>query len=338
MNLLKISGSPHIHTSDSVRKIMWTVVLALIPAMCFSFYYYGIDAVRVTSISVAACVVLEWFFQKFLLKEKSSISDGSAVITGMLLAFNVPSNLSWWIIIIGAIVAMGIGKMAFGGLGKNLFNPALVGRVFLLISFPQQMTSWPLPNRILQSTDTLSVATPVDAVTGATPLAVVKQAMKNGQDIRLLDNLPDNMQLLIGERGGSLGEVAALAIILGGIIMLARKVITWHIPITFIGTVFVFSAILHWVNPAMYITPEFHILTGGLLLGSIFMATDMVTSPMNAWGKIIFGIGCGLLTILIRVWGSYPEGVSFAILIMNAFVPLINKGFKPKRFGKLKIN
>jgi len=226
--------------------------------------------------------------------------------------------------------------MAFGGLGKNLFNPALVGRVFLLISFPQQMTSWPLPNRIFPGTDALSGATTVDATTGATPLALIKQAIKDGQNPNeILDTLPNYAQMLIGEHGGSLGEVAALAIILGGIIMLIRKVITWHIPITFIGTVFVFAAVLHLVNPSLYITPEFHILTGGLLLGAIFMATDMVTSPMSNWGKIIFGVGCGLLTILIRIWGSYPEGVSFAILIMNAFVPLINKGFKPKRFGKV---
>jgi electron transport complex protein RnfD len=311
---------------------MWTVIIALIPTMIFSFLYYGIDAVRVTAISVAACVILEWFFQKFFLKSKPTIFDGSAIITGMLLAFNVPSDLSWWIVVIGAVVAIGIGKMAFGGLGKNPFNPALVGRVFLLISFPQQMTHWPLPKLLFFG----SGATAVDATTGATPLALIKQAMKNGQNpTELLDKLPSYAQLLLGEHGGSLGEVAALAIIFGGIILLVRKVITWHIPVTFIGTVFVFAAVLHWVNPTLYITPEFHILAGGLLLRAIFMATDMVTSPMSCWGKIIFGVGCGLLTILIRVWGSYPEGVSFAILIMNAFVPLINKGFKPKRFGKV---
>ncbi len=324
MSLLKISGSPHVHATDSVKKIMWTVIIALIPTMLFSFYYYGIDAVRVTAVSVVACVVLEWFFQKVFLKQKPTITDGSAIITGLLLAFNVPSNLSWWIIVIGAIVAIGISKMAFGGLGKNLFNPALVGRVFLLISFPQQMTSWPLPNQGFMN---------VDATTGATPLGLIKSAMANGQNPADIVGLPDYLQLMLGDRGGSLGEVAALAIILGGIIMLARKVITWHIPVTFIGTVFIFAAILHWVNPDLYIAPEFHLLTGGLLLGAIFMATDMVTSPMSIRGKIIFGIGCGLLTIIIRIWGSYPEGVSFAILIMNAFVPLINKGFKPKVFG-----
>jgi electron transport complex protein RnfD len=333
MSLLQISGSPHVHTTDSVKKIMWTVVIALIPAMLISFYFYGINAVCVTAISVAACVVLEWLFQKFFMKEKTSISDGSAVITGLLLAFNVPSNLSWWIIVIGAVVAIGISKMAFGGLGKNLFNPALVGRVFLLISFPQQMTSWPKPMSLLDNG-----FMNIDAATGATPLAIVKSAISTGKDVsELINELPNYAQLLIGNRGGSLGEVASIAIIVGGLLLLIRKVISWHIPVTFIGTVFVFSSVLHWVNPAMYITPEFHILTGGLLLGAIFMATDMVTSPMSSWGKIVFGIGCGLLTILIRVWGSYPEGVSFAILIMNAFVPLINKGFKPRRFGSKAI-
>jgi len=331
MSLLQISGAPHVHAKDTTQKIMWTVIIALMPTLVFSIIYFGWDAARVTLISVLACVLLEWFFQKFLLKGKPSISDGSAVITGLLLAFNVPSGLEWWIVVIGAVVAMGIGKMAFGGLGKNPFNPALVGRVFLLISFPQQMTHWTKPSHAFFSSGT----TLADATTGATPLALVKQAMKDGQNVsELLSGFPTYAQeLLSGEHGGSLGEVAALAIILGGIIMLVRKVISWHIPVTFIGTVFVFAAILHWANPALYITPEFHILAGGLLLGAIFMATDMVTSPMSNWGKIIFGVGCGLLTILIRIWGSYPEGVSFAILIMNGFTPLINKGFKPRRFG-----
>jgi electron transport complex protein RnfD len=337
MSLLQVSGSPHVHTKDSTQKIMWTVIIALVPTLVFSILYFGWDAARVTLISVLACVLLEWLFQKFLLKEKPSITDGSAIITGLLLAFNVPSSLPFWIIIIGAMVAIGMGKMVFGGLGKNPFNPALVGRVFLLISFPKQMTDWPLPKRVFWKMDALSGATTTDAITGATPLAQIKAAMANGENVtELLDKFPNYaQQLLLGEHGGSLGEVAALAIILGGIFMLIRKVITWHVPTAFIGTAFVFAALLHWANPALYITPEFHILAGGLLLGAIFMATDMVTSPMSNWGKIIFGIGCGLLTILIRIWGSYPEGVSFAILIMNGFVPLINKGFKPKRFGKL---
>lgn len=330
MNILQVSGSPHVHTNDSVKKIMWTVVIALLPTMIFSFIYFGWDAVRVTLISVAACVFFEWFIQKFFLKGELTISDGSAVITGMLLAFNVPSNLSWIIIVIGALVAIGVSKMAFGGLGKNIFNPALVGRVFLLISFPTQMTTWPTPKPVF------NIGTPiVDAVTGATPLALIKNGLKQGADVSsLMDQVPIYAQLLLGQQGGSLGEVAAAAIILGGIILLCRKVITWHIPVAFLGTAFLFAGVLHLINPGAYIPPSYHLLTGGMMLGAIFMATDMVTSPMSNWGKIVFGIGCGLLTICIRVWGSYPEGVSFAILLMNAFTPLINKWLKPKRFGK----
>jgi electron transport complex protein RnfD len=330
MNILQVSGSPHVHTNDSVKKIMWTVVIALLPTMIFSFIYFGWDAVRVTLISVAACVFFEWFIQKFFLKGELTISDGSAVITGMLLAFNVPSNLSWIIIVIGALVAIGVSKMAFGGLGKNIFNPALVGRVFLLISFPTQMTTWPTPKPVF------NIGTPiVDAVTGATPLALIKNGLKQGADVSsLMDQVPTYAQLLLGQQGGSLGEVAAAAIILGGIILLCRKVITWHIPVAFLGTAFLFAGVLHLINPGAYIPPSYHLLTGGMMLGAIFMATDMVTSPMSNWGKIVFGIGCGLLTICIRVWGSYPEGVSFAILLMNAFTPLINKWLKPKRFGK----
>ncbi len=333
MALLQVSGSPHVHTDESVKKIMWTVIIALLPTMIFSFMFFGWGAVQVTLIAVASCIIFEWIIQKFLLKTKPSILDGSAIITGMLLAFNVPSNLPIWIIIIGSLVSIGIAKMAFGGLGNNPFNPALVGRVFLLISFPVQMTTWPKPHLLFTNPSLI-----VDATTGATPLGIIKTGLSQGQDVsKLMETLPTYAQLLLGERGGSLGEVAALAIIAGGLFMLIRKVITWHIPVAFIGSAFIFAAILHFINPGQYIPPSYQILSGGLLLGAIFMATDMVTSPMSNWGKIVFGIGCGLLTIIIRVAGAYPEGVSFAILFMNALVPLINKGFKPKRFGSQKI-
>ena len=357
MNLLRLSGSPHIHTNNSVQKIMWTVIIALLPAMVFSFIYYRWDAVRVVMLSVATCVILEWLFQKIFFKGKQSISNGSAVITGILLAFSLPSRLGmiqyyevkfvgmefslpWmpngWLIILGAVVAIGIAKTAFGGLGKNIFNPALAGRVFLFFVFPQQMTKWALPKPAFFGVDALTSATTVDATTGATPLSVIKQAMVEGQNVTHLlplHKIPNYAQLLLGERGGSLGEVAALAIILGGIILLVRKVITWHIPVTFIGTVYIFAAILHQINPDLYIMPQYEILVGGLLLGAVFMATDMVTSPMVSSGKIIFGVGCGVLTMLIRIWANYPEGVSISILIMNAFVPFIDKGFKPAQFG-----
>ena len=328
MNLLTISGSPHIQDDQSVKKIMYNVILAMIPALLVSFYYFGYGAVKVTLISVASCLLFEYLIQRFLIKGKTSINDCSAMITGVLLAFNVPSNLPVWIIIIGAFVSIGIAKMSFGGLGKNPFNPALVGRVFLLISFPVQMTSWPKP---IESARQLT-----DAVTGPTPLAVVKEGINNGEAVSdLMTKIPTYVDMLLGNSGGSLGEVSAITLIIGGIYLLFKKIITWHTPVSFIGSVVIFSGILWLVNPEQFVNPLFHLVTGGLMLGVFFMATDMVTSPMSAKGMLIFGAGIGILTILIRVFGAYPEGVSFAILIMNAFVPLINKAFKPKRFGEV---
>jgi len=306
---------------------MWSVVIAMIPMLITSVLFFGWDALRVMAVSVTACLLIEWLIQKFLMKTPPTINDGSAVVTGMLLAFNVPSGLNWWIVVIGAVVAIGVAKMSFGGLGKNPFNPALVGRVFLLISFPQQMTTWAKANVLLTETAP-------QAMTSATPMYTIKSGIAAGKDVSdVIAQLPDYAQSLIGQHGGSLGELSVIAILLGGIFMLFRKVITWHIPVSFLGTAFLFAAIMHWINPTLYIPPMYHLMFGGMLLGAVFMATGMVTSPMNAWGQILFGIGCGALTMLIRLWGAYPEGVSFAILIMNAFVPLINKGFKPKRFG-----
>jgi len=331
MKLLNVSGSPHVHGDLSVKRIMWDVNIALIPIFIVSLIFFGLDALFVSLVSVFCCVLFQWIIEKFLLKKPTNISDGSAVITGLLLAFNLPSNLPLWMVAIGAFVAIAIGKMTFGGLGKNPFNPALVGRVFLLISFPVQMTTWPKAKAVFASlVDATAGAT--DATTGATPLAMIKEAVKAG-DISSL-HLPDYWTMLIGQHGGSLGEVSAIAIVIGGVYLLCRKVISWHIPVSFILSAFIFSGILHWIAPASYIAPMYHILTGGLLLGAVFMATDMVTSPMSKSGQIVFGVGCGLLTIIIRTWGAYPEGVSFAILLMNSVTPLINKGFKPKRFAK----
>ncbi len=330
-NILTVSGSPHIHGDQSVKKIMWGVVLALVPTTLVSFWYFGIGAIILTAIAVASCLIVEYLIQKFLLKQENSISDGSAVITGVLLALNVPSNLPIWMIVIGSIVAIGIAKMTYGGLGKNPFNPALVGRVFMLISFPVDMTSWPLPivNRQVI----------VDALTGPTSLGIVKEGLAKGESMtQILASTPSHLDMFLGNMGGSLGEVSAIAIILGGLFMLLRRIITWHIPVSFIFTVFAFTGILYLIDPTQYIDPVFHLLAGGLMLGAIFMATDMVTSPMTKGGMLLFGLGCGLLTVLIRVWGAYPEGVSFAILIMNALVPLINKGFKPKQFGEVVKN
>ena len=315
-NSLYVSPSPHIHGGDSISKNMYGVLIALIPAFLVSLYCFGLGALIVTATSVLACVIFEYLIQRFLMKKEPTLCDGSAILTGVLLAFNVPSNLPIWIILIGALAAIGIGKMSFGGLGNNIFNPALVGRVFLLISFPAQMTTWPVPD--------VFPMTYTDAETGATILSSLHEGGAP---------LPAMVDMLIGRIGGSLGEVSAIALLLGFAFMLWKKIITWHIPVSILATVFVFTGILYLVNPTVYVNPFIHLLSCGLLLGSIFMATDYVTSPMSKNGMIVYGIGIGLLTAVIRIFGSYPEGMSFAILIMNAFTPLINSYIKPKHFG-----
>ena len=323
--LLTVSPSPHVKGHDSVRSIMYGVVLSLIPALAVAIYFFGFDALKLTLIAVIASVGFEWLIQKFLLKENTATAfDGSAIITGMLLAFNVPANLPIWMMIIGSLVAVGVAKMSFGGLGKNIFNPALVGRVFMLISWPVEMTTWP--------TNRFHLA---DGYTGATPLGVIKEGIAGGESVSaLLEKLPQTIDYFVGNMSGSLGEVSALAIVIGGIYMLLRRIITWHIPVSIFGSVLIFSTIMNAVNPDIYPDPMFHLLTGGLFIGAIYMATDMVTSPMTGKGQIIFGVGIGIITMLIRYFGAYPEGVSFAILIMNSTVPIINRYTKPKRFGE----
>ncbi|MCI6339029.1 MAG: RnfABCDGE type electron transport complex subunit D [Prevotella sp.] len=328
MKKMIVSLSPHAHGTDSVERNMYGVVIALLPALLVSFFYFGIGSAIVCATSVAACVFFEWAINKYLMKNsRTTVCDGSAVVTGLLLGFNLPSNLPVWIIILGALVAVGIGKMTFGGLGSNLFNPALVGRCFLLVSFPAQMTSWPQAGQLTSY---------LDAETGATPLSVMKWAIKSG-DPSVLQQLPDSWHLFIGhtvEGAGSLGEVCALALLLGLAFMLWRKIITWHTPVSIILTVFVLSGLLHLSSP-VYADPFAVIFSGGLMLGAIFMATDYVTSPMCSRGQLVYGVGIGVLTVVIRNWGAYPEGMSFAILIMNAFTPLINTYIKPKRFGEV---
>lgn len=326
MKNLIVSPAPHAHSGDSVRKNMLLVIGALMPAYAVSVVAFGWGAIITAAISVAACVLFEWLIAKFLLKEQPTIGDCSAILTGLLLAFNLPCNLPWWIVIIGALVAIGVGKMTFGGLGQNPFNPALVGRVFLLISFPVQMTTWPRP---------LGFATSyVDAATGATPLATLKQIVKGG-NTGLIDQLPDLWSTFVGYMGGSLGEVCAVALLIGGLFLICTKVITWHIPVSILATMALFAWIAcpEGMCPCQYI--GLTLCTGGAMLGAFFMATDYVTSPMVGWGKIIFGVGIGLIVMVIRTWGAYPEGMSFAILIMNACVPLLNR-IRPKRFGEKK--
>lgn len=319
-NLLKVAPSPHVHSGDSVAKNMVRVIVALLPAYAVALYSFGVGALVVSLTAMASCVLFEYLIQRFLLKGKCTINNYSALLTGLLLSFNLPSNLPWWIVVIGAAVAIGIGKMCFGGLGNNPFNPALVGRVFLLFSFPVQMTTWPRPLGWTSSY--------LDAETMATPLALIKGGK--------LEALPDALNMFLANTPGSLGEISALALLIGGIYLLATKVITWHIPVSILLTVAAFSAILYGIDPTVYPLPHVHLLSGGMMLGAIFMATDYVTSPMTHRGMLIYGFFIGIITMIIRVWGVYPEGMSFAILIMNAFTPIINKYVKPKRFGRVE--
>ena len=327
MGNLIVSLSPHAHSNDSVKKNMYGVVIALLPALLASFYFFGLGSLIVCLVSVAACMFFEWAICKGFLKKDPTLLDGSAIVTGLLLGMNLPSNFPLWMIIVGALVAIGVGKMSFGGLGHNPFNPALVGRCFLLVSFPTAMTSWP---KAAQWTSYL------DAETGATPLALMKQAIKGDADA--LSQIPTAWDMFLGNHPdgmGAMGEVCALALLLGLCFMLWRKIITWHIPVSIICTVFVFSGLLWLADCKHYADPFQVIFAGGLMLGAIFMATDYVTSPMTHKGQLVYGVAIGLLTVTIRNWGAYPEGMSFAILIMNAFTPLINMKFKPTRFGEV---
>lgn len=314
---LTVSLSPHIHSGGSVSRLMWNVVIALIPALAVAIYIFGLPALTVVAISLASCLFSEWAIDRWLLHRKSTLTDGSAVITALLLAFNLPSILPWWMVVIGGIVAIGIGKMSFGGLGSNIWNPALVGRVFLLISFPAAMTTWPaaVGNPMLHVASGASY----HATSGATLLATINSGNINPDPAALLD-------MAIGHMNGSLGEVGGLAIILGGLYLLITRTITWHIPVSVLASAAFFS----WLFGG---NPILDILAGGLLLGAVFMATDYVTSPMTHSGQIVYGLFIGLITIIIRRFGAYPEGVSFAILLMNSFTPLINRYFRPNVFG-----
>ena len=328
-NTFFAAPSPHIHGGESTRRIMGDVVLALMPALAVSTYVLGWRVLMISAIAVASCVLFEYLIQRLLFKRRSTIGDLSAVVTGLLLAFNLPTGIPWWIVIIGALVAIGVGKMTFGGLGCNPFNPALTGRIFLLIAYPVQMTDW-----TTSVPDTLSGSTMLAEVKGSTYDAAGNIVLGNMN----LDNL-DFLGMFGGYMNGSMGEIASLALILGGLYLLVRRVITWHIPVAVLGTMAVFAlcvALGIGGGALCYQLPLFHILAGGALLGALFMATDYSTSPMTHKGMLIYGVGIGLLTMIIRLWGAYPEGMSFAIFIMNAATPLINKYFRPKRFGVKK--
>ena len=326
MGKLLITPSPHIHAKVSTRSLMLDVVIALMPAVIVSVVFYGWRELMLLGVSVGACLLLEWAVTRFMMKKESTIGDLSAVITGILLALNVPYTTPWWVIAIGAVFAIGVAKMTFGGIGQNIFNPAIAGRVFLLVSFPTYMTTWSQPQGLFG----------LDAVTGATPLGAVKEGLLAGSSVQdiMASGGYDYATMLYANLGGSAGEACAIALLVGFVYLLCRRVIKPWITLSIFVTVALTSLIFWGINPARFTDPVFNLLTGGLILGACFMATDYVTSPMSAWGGVIFGVGIGFLTMMIRYFGSYPEGVSFAILIMNAFVPLINMAFHQKKFGR----
>ena len=326
MNRLLVSPNPHIHAPVSTKSLMRDVVIALMPAVIVSVIFYGLGEIAVLATSVISCVLLEYLITRYLLKKSSTIGDWSAVVTGLLLALNIPSTTPWWIVFLGSLFAIAVAKMTFGGLGQNLFNPAIAGRVFLLVSFPAAMTNWQIPGGLFG----------VDAASGATPLGLVNEGIMSGQSVQsiMAENGFSYGQMLLANVGGSVGEISALALLAGFVYLLVRKVIRPHITMSIWGTVALVSLIFWLADPSRFTDPVFNLLTGGMILGSCFMATDYVTSPMSVKGGIVFGVGIGFITMMIRYFGSYPEGMSFAILIMNSTVPLINRWFHQKKYGR----
>lgn len=313
-----VSPNPHIHADVSTSRLMGDVVIALLPAIIVSVIFYGWSELLVLGVSAVSCVLLEWAITRFMMHKEGYFCGSAALVTGLLLAMNLPATTPWWIVVIGAVFAIGVAKMTFGGLGQNVFNPALAGRVFLLISFPTYMTHWEMPQGLFGA----------DAVSGPTLLGVAKE--QGAQAVADIDNL----HTLFLNIGGSAGEISAIALLVGFIYLVCRRVIKPWITLSIFATVAIIAAVFHAVDPMTYTGPVFNLLTGGLILGACFMATDYVTSPMSDWGGVVYGIGIGLLVMLIRYFGAYPEGVSFAILIMNMAVPLINRAFHKKKYGR----
>lgn len=325
-NKLIVSPAPHIHSPLSTKILMRDVVIALMPAVIVSIIFYGWQELVVLGVSVGSCILIEYLVAKYLLKSSCTITDWSAGVTGLLLALNLPYTTPWWVVFIGAVIAIGVAKMTFGGIGQNVFNPALAGRVFLLVSFPTYMTAWKTPSGLFG----------VDAVSGATPLGLIKEGLLQGNSIHeiMAKEGISYSDMLFANLGGSVGELSAIALLAGFVYLLVRKVIRPHITLAIWGTVILTSLIFWLAAPERFSDPLFNMLTGGMLLGSCFMATDYVTSPMSVKGGIIFGIGIGFITMMIRYFGSYPEGMSFAILIMNSTVPLLNMWFHQKKYGR----
>lgn len=326
MDKVLVSPSPHLHAKASTDSIMMDVVIALLPAVVVSILFYGWSEILLLAVSCVGCVGLEYLIARYLMKRPELFSGTSALVTGLLLAMNLPSTSPWWMVLIGAVVAIGVAKMSFGGLGQNLFNPAITARVFLLISFPVQMTNWTLPNGFIRY---------ADAVSGATPLGIIKEGLKSGNTIpEILAQNGLSAEMVVRDIGGSAGEISALALLLGFCYLLVRKVVKPWITISILATIAAIAAVFHGIDPAHFTGVNFNLITGGVLLGACFMATDYVTSPMSNWGGVIYGIGIGVIVMMIRYFGSYPEGMSFAILIMNCFVPLINRAFHQKKYGR----
>lgn len=326
MNKLLVSPSPHVHAPVSTKSLMRDVVIALLPAVIVSVVFYGLGEIVVLATSVISCMLIEYLITRFFLKKPSTICDYSAAVTGILLALNLPYTTPWWVVSIGALFAIGVVKMTFGGLGQNIFNPAIAGRVFLLVSFPSYMTKWQMPQGLFG----------LDAVTGSTPLGMITEGLAKDQTVPeiMAEKGLSYAQMLFANIGGSVGEISALAILAGFVYLLVRRVIKPHITLSIWGTVAAVSLIFWLINPDRFTDPVFNLLTGGMILGSCFMATDYVTSPMTVKGGIVYGIGIGFITLMIRYFGSYPEGMSFAILIMNSVVPLINMWFHQKKYGR----
>ncbi len=319
-----LSSSPHLHAGQDTAQIMRAVIYSLLPVCAAAVYFFGLAALWVLLVATTGCLVVEALCQR-LMGKAPTVTDGSAVVTGILLALNLPPTSPWWLTLLGAVIAIGIGKQVYGGLGANPFNPALVARVALLISFPVQMTTWSAPAPLGSGTD---------LVTSATPLGEWKTA------VMLTGKLPlahagSTLDYLLGNMPGCIGEVSALAVLLGAGYLFWRRILTWHIPLAYLGSVVLLAGTFWLADPGRYPDPLFHLLTGGLMLGAFYMATDMVTSPVTPWGMVLFGIGCGILTVLIRLFGGYPEGVSFAILLMNAATPLIDRYLRPRTYGVL---
>lgn len=329
---LVLETSPHIRYGESVRSVMLWVIVALIPAMSVSALFFGPRALVITAISVAAALLTELLITKAF-NRPSSIGDLSVVVTGILVAFNVPPNIPWWMPALGSVFAIGVAKLAFGGLGNNFINPALAGRAFLMASYPAAMTTF-RGESLLKG-----VIDGIDGTSGATPLAHIKDAVASGtfQPLAFEEALPN---LFLGNVGGCIGETSAAALLIGALFLLYKRVIGFGIPVSYIGSVFVlfwlFNGTGGWFTSDALIVPVYHVLAGGLMLGALYMATDMVTSPITPRGRILFGLGCGALTFLIRRFGGYPEGVSYSILLMNCVVPLIDRHMRPKRYGEVR--